>query len=53
MRDTALLLASELVTNAILHAHTPVQVEILVDESGADDDDTGAVRVEGFGCRCA
>jgi anti-sigma regulatory factor (Ser/Thr protein kinase) len=35
VRDTALLLASELVTNAILHAHTPVQVEILVDDEHA------------------
>ncbi len=29
--DTVLLLTSELVTNAILHAHTPVQLGILVD----------------------
>lgn len=29
--DTVLLLSSELVTNAILHAHTPVQVGIVVD----------------------
>ena len=35
VRDTALLLASELVTNAILHAHTPLQVEILVDDEHA------------------
>ena len=32
LRDTVLLLSSELVTNAILHAHTPVQVGIVVDE---------------------
>lgn len=30
-RDVALLLASELVTNAILHARTPVQVGVLHD----------------------
>jgi anti-sigma regulatory factor (Ser/Thr protein kinase) len=30
-RDVALLLTSELVTNAILHARTPVQVGVLVD----------------------
>jgi len=30
-RDTLLLLASELVTNAILHAHTPVEVGVCVD----------------------
>ena len=29
--DTLLLLASELVTNAILHAHTPVEVGVCVD----------------------
>lgn len=29
--DTAQLLSSELVTNAILHAHTPVQLGIVVD----------------------
>ena len=29
--DTLLLLASELVTNAILHAHTPVELGICVD----------------------
>ena len=29
--DTVLLLSSELVTNAILHAHTPVQLGIVVD----------------------
>ena len=31
VRDTALLLSSELVTNAILHAHTPVQLGMVVD----------------------
>jgi anti-sigma regulatory factor (Ser/Thr protein kinase) len=31
LRDVALLLASELVTNAILHARTPVQVGVLHD----------------------
>ena len=30
-RDVALLLTSELVTNAILHARTPVQLGVLVD----------------------
>jgi anti-sigma regulatory factor (Ser/Thr protein kinase) len=30
-RDVALLLTSELVTNAVLHARTPVQVGVLVD----------------------
>jgi len=30
-RDTMLLLASELVTNAILHAHTPVELGVCVD----------------------
>jgi anti-sigma regulatory factor (Ser/Thr protein kinase) len=30
-RDVALLLTSELVTNAILHARTPVQVGVLID----------------------
>jgi anti-sigma regulatory factor (Ser/Thr protein kinase) len=30
-QDTALLLASELVTNAILHARTPVELGIVVD----------------------
>ena len=29
--DTAVLLSSELVTNAILHAHTPVQLGVCVD----------------------
>jgi anti-sigma regulatory factor (Ser/Thr protein kinase) len=29
--DTVLLLASELVTNAILHAHTPVELGVCVD----------------------
>ena len=32
VRDTVLLLSSELVTNAILHAHTPVQVGLVVDD---------------------
>ena len=31
-RETALLLASELVTNAILHARTPVQVGLVLDD---------------------
>ena len=31
-RDVALLLTSELVTNAILHARTPVQVGVLLDD---------------------
>ena len=31
-RDIALLLTSELVTNAILHARTPVQLGVLVDD---------------------
>jgi sigma-B regulation protein RsbU (phosphoserine phosphatase) len=31
VRDTAVLLSSELVTNAILHAHTPVQLGMVVD----------------------
>jgi anti-sigma regulatory factor (Ser/Thr protein kinase) len=34
-RDVALLLTSELVTNAILHARTPVQLGVLVDGSRA------------------
>lgn len=34
-RDTALLLTSELVTNAILHARTPVQVGITVEDDQA------------------
>jgi anti-sigma regulatory factor (Ser/Thr protein kinase) len=33
--DTALLLVSELVTNAILHTHTPVQVGVVVDQGQA------------------
>jgi anti-sigma regulatory factor (Ser/Thr protein kinase) len=34
-RDVALLLTSELVTNAILHARTPVRLGVLVDGSRA------------------
>ena len=34
-QDTALLLTSELVTNAILHARTPVQLGITVDDGTA------------------
>lgn len=34
-QDTALLLASELVTNAILHARTHVQVGVVVDDDQA------------------
>ena len=33
--DTLLLLASELVTNAILHAHTPVELGVCVDDGRA------------------
>jgi anti-sigma regulatory factor (Ser/Thr protein kinase) len=33
--DTALLLASELVTNAILHAHTPVELGVCLDDGRA------------------
>jgi len=33
LRDTVLLLSSELVTNAILHAHTPVQLGMVVDHA--------------------
>lgn len=35
VRETALLLASELVTNAVLHARTPVQIGITVDDRQA------------------
>lgn len=34
-RDVALLLTSELVTNAILHARTPIQLGVLVDRGRA------------------
>jgi anti-sigma regulatory factor (Ser/Thr protein kinase) len=34
-QDVALLLTSELVTNAILHARTPVQLAVLLDEDKA------------------
>jgi anti-sigma regulatory factor (Ser/Thr protein kinase) len=32
--ETATLLVSEIVTNAILHAGTPIEVRAVVDESG-------------------
>ena len=34
-RDTAVLLASELVTNAVLHARTPVELAVVVDRDQA------------------
>lgn len=46
-RDTAVLLASELVTNAVLHAGTPVELGIVVDRDlalvcVADGEDDGS-----------
>ncbi len=52
-RDTAVLLASELVTNAILHARTTVQLVVVVDDGqalvcvGDHDEDSDVVVSHG------
>jgi anti-sigma regulatory factor (Ser/Thr protein kinase) len=54
-RDTAVLLASELVTNAVLHAGTPVELGVVVDDDLAlvcvadGSDDSAAIVAQGHG----
>jgi anti-sigma regulatory factor (Ser/Thr protein kinase) len=44
--DVAELLSSELVTNAVVHAHTAISVEAAYEENGTSNGHGGVLRIE-------